>query len=398
MKIPKRVSWKLEDEIFAMLLHKYNVVGVDGSALNPYCIRVTIPISNNENIVRNFANELFHELEVLDGCSKIDFGETVDYCRLEKDDEGKCYYVAFNHHRIVGLRPGDDGYEYSVAAEYGASEDEGDEFGKWGDGKPKSKLVVSNIRPSAKRRAEIEKQIADAMNPYRIVSEVGEINPYCYNVRVDAGSADEAAILDAFNNMFHALGVLPENETLDVGDESDYCEIYATSDAYFAPINDPLIIGVDENDENYKYVLKVVRANFEKEDGDSGLSYEDDMDDDDMLKEVDRCMQIIAKGIKSGEIRSPSEEGCFILGGKDFDSLKHGERSAVFFEFNPANLVNSIGIKAVCLKRTSSKEKMRYELKSVRLLNADDRECDPYNIPPGFFATTIAIHLGKRIG
>ena len=27
-----------------------------------------------------------------------------------------------------------------------------------------------------------------------------------------------------------------------------------------------------------------------------------------------------------------------------------------------------------------------------------DRECDPYNIPDGFIATTIAIHLGRRIG
>ena len=31
-------------------------------------------------------------------------------------------------------------------------------------------------------------------------------------------------------------------------------------------------------------------------------------------------------------------------------------------------------------------------------IDADDRECDPYAIPPGFIATTIAIHLGKRIG
>ena len=31
-------------------------------------------------------------------------------------------------------------------------------------------------------------------------------------------------------------------------------------------------------------------------------------------------------------------------------------------------------------------------------IDADDRECDPYAIPPGFLATTIAIHLGKRIG
>ena len=43
-------------------------------------------------------------------------------------------------------------------------------------------------------------------------------------------------------------------------------------------------------------------------------------------------------------------------------------------------------------------DKWRFEVASVGLLDADDRECDPYNIPPGFIATTIAIHLGKRIG
>ena len=42
-------------------------------------------------------------------------------------------------------------------------------------------------------------------------------------------------------------------------------------------------------------------------------------------------------------------------------------------------------------------EQMRFEVKSVGLLDADDREYDPYNIPDGFIATTIAIHLGKRI-
>ena len=28
---------------------------------------------------------------------------------------------------------------------------------------------------------------------------------------------------------------------------------------------------------------------------------------------------------------------------------------------------------------------------------ADDRECDPYAIPPDFLATTIAIQVGRRI-
>ena len=34
----------------------------------------------------------------------------------------------------------------------------------------------------------------------------------------------------------------------------------------------------------------------------------------------------------------------------------------------------------------------------MKTIDADDRECDPYAIPPGFIAATIAIHLGRRIG
>ena len=44
------------------------------------------------------------------------------------------------------------------------------------------------------------------------------------------------------------------------------------------------------------------------------------------------------------------------------------------------------------------REQMRFELASVGLLDADNQECDPYNIPDGFIATTIAIHLGRRVG
>jgi len=36
-------------------------------------------------------------------------------------------------------------------------------------------------------------------------------------------------------------------------------------------------------------------------------------------------------------------------------------------------------------------------LQCEKLLNAKGRECDPYNIPDDFIATTMAIHLGKRI-
>ena len=31
-------------------------------------------------------------------------------------------------------------------------------------------------------------------------------------------------------------------------------------------------------------------------------------------------------------------------------------------------------------------------------MDADNLEWDPYDIPPGFLATTIAIYLGRRMG
>ena len=40
-----------------------------------------------------------------------------------------------------------------------------------------------------------------------------------------------------------------------------------------------------------------------------------------------------------------------------------------------------------------SKTQMRFDVRSVQLMDAHDHECDPYAIPPNFFATTIAIHL-----
>jgi len=403
MRVPKRVNWKREDDIFAKLLCKYNVERVDGSAVSPYCVRAEIPFSNDEDMVRNFANELFHELGVLDEDSDIDFGEMTDYCRLDKDNENNCYYIVFNHHKIVRLRPGDDGYEYSVAVEFGDSEDSGDEFGEWNDDDTNYGSDATIKRPSAKRRAEIEKLIVEVLSPYRIVPEVGEINPYCYNVRVNENMADEVSTVEAFNDVFHALGVLPEGEILDVGEESDYCEIYKTDDGYIvAPFNDPKIMAIGEADENYQYVLKVVRAGLKEleqnSEIDSGDMHNDVVNDVVWRQEEKHVMRIVTEGIKTGAIRSPTEEGNFILKCVDFVDVDINGAYDALFDFNLANLINSIGIKIVCFKKARTKEEMRFEVKSVGLLDADDRECDPYNIPDGFIATTIAIHLGRRIG
>ena len=41
---------------------------------------------------------------------------------------------------------------------------------------------------------------------------------------------------------------------------------------------------------------------------------------------------------------------------------------------------------------------MKWEVEKVVLLDGEDNECDPFNVPDGFCPTTIAIHLGKRMG
>jgi hypothetical protein len=79
-----------------------------------------------------------------------------------------------------------------------------------------------------------------------------------------------------------------------------------------------------------------------------------------------------------------------------------GRKTTEYRDLTPRNLSKSIGIKTVKLQRGyghpgQPPEQMRFGVVSVGLLDADDRECDPYNIPDGFIATTIAIHLGKRI-
>ncbi len=41
---------------------------------------------------------------------------------------------------------------------------------------------------------------------------------------------------------------------------------------------------------------------------------------------------------------------------------------------------------------------MRWEVEKVVFLDNEGNECDPFNVPEDFWPTTIAIHLGKRIG
>ena len=92
-----------------------------------------------------------------------------------------------------------------------------------------------------------------------------------------------------------------------------------------------------------------------------------------------------------------------MLKGEFYDAIEAERKTTEYRDLTPRNLSLSIGIKTVKFQRGYGQpgqppRQMRIQVSSVGLMDADDRECDPYAIPPGFIATTIAIHLGRRIG
>ena len=235
----KRVNWKKEDDVLSKMQERHGISDVEVCGINPYCFNVMVPLEYGDEKVQAFANDLFHELGLLDEEYDMDFSGCTAFCDLVKDEDMGCYCVIFNHHDVIDSEPGDDLYQYTVAA------------------------------------------------------------------ACEEGQEDE------------------------------------------------------EDDASW--------------------------------------MQKLAEDIKSGAIRSKSGEGYFVLKGEFYDAIKAGRKTTEYRDLSPRNLSKSIGIKTVKLQRGYEKVQMRYEVKSVGLLDADNRECDPYNIPDGFIATTIAIHLGKRI-
>ena len=239
------VDWSMENAAFARFADEYGISDFRVNGVNPYCMEVSIPLSVDEDDVKDFVNDLFDELGLLSG-GDIDFHQFGPYCFLDKSDD--CYYVVFNHHSVVGSKTGDAGYKFTVEA----VQEGGGEGGADGD-------------------------------------------------------------------------ITPE-----------------------------------------------------------------------------KLMQYIAAAIRSGEIRSKSGEGYFVLKGEFFDAIKAGVKTTEYRDITPSNLSKSIGIRTVKLQRGyghpgKPPEQMRFEVKSVGFLDANKRECDPCNIPSGFIATTIAIHLGRQL-
>ena len=82
-----------------------------------------------------------------------------------------------------------------------------------------------------------------------------------------------------------------------------------------------------------------------------------------------------------------------------YNAIEAGEKKIEYRDFTEYNIKRTIGLKAVRFNLGYAKDakRMQWEVKKVVLMDYDGNECDPFNVPDGFWPTTIAIHLGKRI-
>ncbi len=104
-------------------------------------------------------------------------------------------------------------------------------------------------------------------------------------------------------------------------------------------------------------------------------------------------------GVKSGKLKSKSEDGYLVLLGEFYDKIESGEKTVEYRDFTEYLLKRTIGIKTIRFSRGTVKNapQMRWEVEKVVFQDAADNECDPMTTPDGFVPVRIAIYLGKRI-
>ena len=183
------------------------------------------------------------------------------------------------------------------------------------------------------------------------------INPYCFNVMLPLEVGDEKA--EEFANcIFHAVGAVAEGEMVRIGQGTEFCELVRDEEmeCYCVIFNHHLVV---EDDDLYEYSVEVLRGDGEED-------------------ESAEVMRAISFGITSGAIRSKSGEGYFVLKGEFYDAIEAGRKTTEYRDLTPRNLSLSIGIKTVKFQRGYGHpghppRQMRFEVTSVRLMDASDR-------------------------
>jgi len=209
------------------------------------------------------------------------------------------------------------------------------------------------------------------------------LNPFMHEVQLLV-SVGKTKAVKTFNELFHELGVLPEDKRLGIGDGWDYCAIWANDDGstYGATFNAPSAKDFKEGDEEYKFTVKAIFAE---------QAAEAEAEEAEMLA--------LVEGVKTGKLKSKSHDGYLVLKGEFYDAIESGKKKVEYRDFTEYNLKRTIGITTIRFNRgyTKSAKQMQWDVEKIVLLDGEDNESDPFNVPDGFWPIAIAIHLGKRI-
>lgn len=214
----------------------------------------------------------------------------------------------------------------------------------------------------------------------------GRCNPFLFALTVPVRNGKEKTVVCA-NEIFHALGVLPKTRSLAMGEAADYCAVFTDEDGetYTLSFNHPIAMTFKPGDEEYEFTIKrlneIAAAEAEAEEAE---------------------MRSLVEGIKSGRLKSKTPDGYLVLAGEFYDAIEAGRKTVEYRDFTEYNIKRTMGLKTVRFSRGYGSKgrppkQMQWEVAEVALLDGEDNECDPKNVPEDFWPVAIALKLGKRI-
>ena len=230
----------------------------------------------------------------------------------------------------------------------------------------------------------VQKATSGIVRKHRLKdAALSQANPFLFTLFVPVSNG-AARVVEACNELFHVLGVLPKDKKLPIGECGDYCALAVDGDGFdnIAQFNHPSAMSFKKADEEYQFTIKGIAE------ADAAAA---EVEEAEMLR--------LVGGIKAGRLKSKSSDGYLVLAGEFYDAIEAGTKKVEYRDFTEYNLKRTIGIKTIRFNHGYVKNapQMRWEVKKVALMGDENNECDPFNVPDDFWPTTIAIHLGKRL-
>lgn len=128
---------------------------------------------------------------------------------------------------------------------------------------------------------------------------------------------------------------------------------------------------------------------------------ENDKQEEDASRRAE--LQRLIEDLRAGKLRSNSDDGFLVLAGEFYDAIERGEKAVERRAFTAYNLRRTIGLRTIRLQRGYGRpgcppKQMRFQVRDVRLADAEGCECDPLVVPAGFEPVEIDVYLGTREG